>query len=239
MCEKILQQLQLHIECTFPRRVVKITSQTKKLTPELITMKDHLKLYQRRHSSFGNEETATNLTSLRHRYVKCTERQRREEYVQQIRNSDNKSKTVRNVVNAETDRKGRQGLVKKMPSCDEFNNHFTTQANDLVADNRKGQGSAITAIPTVQTNLSELVDTSEDEILSIIQQLPNKTSTDAFEISTRLIKQIANEIVPSMTELCNKCLRNGIFPDILKIAKVQGGQNSSLIIKISKRYRVG
>ena len=53
--------------------------------------------------------------------------------------------------------------------------------------------------------------------MQIIKDLnPNKSS----DISPRILKLFTHIIAPLLTTLFNNCLRSGIFPDELKIARV-------------------
>ena len=58
-------------------------------------------------------------------------------------------------------------------------------------------------------------------ILSIINKLKNKNSSGNDEISNKLFKAIGNELSKPLTIIIKQCLLTGIFPDLLKIAKVK------------------
>ena len=58
-------------------------------------------------------------------------------------------------------------------------------------------------------------------ILSIINRLKNKNSSGNDEISNKLLKAIGNELSKPLTIIINQCILTGIFPDLLKIAKVK------------------
>ena len=62
---------------------------------------------------------------------------------------------------------------------------------------------------------------NESYILSIINKLKNKNSSGNDEMSNKLLKAIGNEISKPLTIIINQCLLTGIFPDLLKIAKVK------------------
>ena len=62
---------------------------------------------------------------------------------------------------------------------------------------------------------------NESYILSIINKLKNKNSSGNDEISNKLLKAIGNELSKPLTIIINQCLLTGIFPDLLKIAKVK------------------
>ena len=62
--------------------------------------------------------------------------------------------------------------------------------------------------------------TNEHEIMNIINNFKNKGSEDVNGISMALVKQIKNVIVKPLNYICNISLRNGEFPDKMKVAKV-------------------
>ena len=73
--------------------------------------------------------------------------------------------------------------------------------------------------PTGQCfNFNEI---TEDETMSIINQLKNKNSSGIDEISNKLLKAIKHEVYKPLTLIINQTLSTGIFPEGLKIAKVK------------------
>ena len=61
---------------------------------------------------------------------------------------------------------------------------------------------------------------ANEQIISIISHLKTKYSYGYDNISSALLKQIIDEISPSLTLIINQCIVTGVFPDKLKIAKV-------------------
>ena len=55
----------------------------------------------------------------------------------------------------------------------------------------------------------------------IINKLKNKNSSRVDEISNKLLQSIGTELSKPLTIIINQCLLTGIFPDLLKIAKVK------------------
>ena len=62
---------------------------------------------------------------------------------------------------------------------------------------------------------------NESYILSIVNKLKNKNLLLNDEISNKLLKAIVNKLSKPLTIIINQCLLTGIFPDLLKIAKVK------------------
>ena len=65
-----------------------------------------------------------------------------------------------------------------------------------------------------------LSPTNRTEILRLIDNLPNKNSSGWDDISNKLLKQIKLNIVEPLCILFNDSLKNGIFPNIMKLANV-------------------
>lgn len=63
-------------------------------------------------------------------------------------------------------------------------------------------------------------DVTETEIIKIIENLPNKTSSGIDRISNILLKRLKYSLRLPVTLLVNQSLRLGIFPDQLKVARV-------------------
>ncbi len=72
---------------------------------------------------------------------------------------------------------------------------------------------------------------SEEDILKIIQSLPNKVTGPA-SIPLKLLKLVANIIVVPLCHIINVSFSTGVFPDALKVAKVialhKGGPSDNL-----------
>ena len=122
--------------------------------------------------------------------------------------------------------------------CTELNQHFcnighkTAGANDKPSKNVSSvhfYGRVINSI--------YIEDASEDEILDIINNLnPNKAAPGYDDIPTKLIKAAKFSLAPIHNIIFNSCLKNGLYPDELKIARViplhKGGAKFEL-----KNYR--
>ena len=63
-------------------------------------------------------------------------------------------------------------------------------------------------------------NTTPDEIASIIQKLPSKNSSGCDNLSLKILKLLGPIIAPSISLIVNQSLYTGIFPEILKVAKV-------------------
>ena len=85
-------------------------------------------------------------------------------------------------------------------------NNFNNITNPLI--NVKGILNSI-VIPTI----------SETEVVAAIKILKN-TSAGHDEVQAHILKQNVQLFIKPLTHLVNSSIKNGIFPDELKIAKV-------------------
>jgi len=61
---------------------------------------------------------------------------------------------------------------------------------------------------------------NRDTVLKLIDSLKSKNSCGYDNISTKLLKYVKQELVDSITLIINQSIASGVFPDLLKIAKV-------------------
>ena len=70
---------------------------------------------------------------------------------------------------------------------------------------------------------------SDEEIKTLIMKSPNKSSS-LDPLPTQLLKQCIDILIPVITEIINKSLKSGCFPDILK---------NAIVTPIMKNYKSG
>ena len=77
---------------------------------------------------------------------------------------------------------------------------------------------------------------SQEEVENIINTSPSK-SCDMDPIPMTLLKEILPSVITILTEIINKSLTSGIFPDSLKIALVKPLLKKPNLDLIEKNYR--
>ena len=108
--------------------------------------------------------------------------------------------------------------------ANEFNKYFVSLASNLNnAYNEVGEVQ-IDNLPNFTDYLPKsnpssiyLQECSPEEIYSIINDLQNGKSSD---IPIHVVKKASHAISPIVCALYNKCMKNGIFPDELKIGRI-------------------
>lgn len=111
-------------------------------------------------------------------------------------------------------------ITNELKVCEHFNDFFSSIGSQLACKIPKEYHETNLIIDTKPKILSELEPTSYNEIVKIIDNLRLNTSSGIDGISTKIVKSIKTVLAEPLSKIINQCLKNGIFPDSLKIAKV-------------------
>ena len=105
--------------------------------------------------------------------------------------------------------------------ANKFNEFFTAVGPTLSSKiHCNSQNTYKSYLKRCITSTFEFDIITNEDVLKIIKLLTAKSSSGHDNISTKLIKQIAPYISPSLTLIINQSLCTGIFPHKLKVAKV-------------------
>ena len=99
-----------------------------------------------------------------------------------------------------------------------FNNYFTSIAQNLASKIPPSNVNPLSFI-NHQPNTFVFFECCESEIVEIINQLKNNKCS-LHEIPVHIYKRVADIIAPVIRDLINDSVSNGIFPDLLKTARV-------------------
>ena len=58
------------------------------------------------------------------------------------------------------------------------------------------------------------------QTLEIITKLPNSNSTGHDDLNNKFLKKIKNKIAPHLTHMVNMIIKQKIYPDIFKLARI-------------------
>ena len=111
-------------------------------------------------------------------------------------------------------------ISDKKTIADKFNRYFSSIAENLnktIEIKRKSVRNFTTYLPNSENSSMFLEDTDPDEIVDIIKEFDNHKSSD---IPIFVIKHCALTIAPILCSLYNHCMKDGIFPSILKFGKI-------------------
>ena len=92
-----------------------------------------------------------------------------------------------------------------------FNNYFANIGTNLASTISNDQ---------TETYTQYLQTQSEEETITIIDKMENKSSSGYDGISNKMLKYIKKEISKPLTLIINQMLDSGIFPSGLKISKI-------------------
>ena len=115
-------------------------------------------------------------------------------------------------------------LTNEQDIADSFNSFFANVGTQLSSSFEQSD-----SIPSFETYLDcntrsdpnfYFTPVDEDLVLTLITNLPNKTSSGIDNISNKLLKQIKHIIVQPLTLIINQSLTSGIYPDKFKISKI-------------------
>ena len=112
-------------------------------------------------------------------------------------------------------------VTNKQHLANEFNEFFTgigpKLSEQIEPPANLDYKAFLTKVITTEFNFTEI---NENDIITEIALLADKSSCGHDELSSILLKKIANAIKPILTVIINQSLCTGIFPTKLKIAKV-------------------
>lgn len=152
-----------------------------------------------------------------------------------IINSNNKSKAMWTIINAEKQRSHSSGTpihleiggeMEENPTliAEHLNNYFLTVADLTLEENKKQFQSVETTFEDsiiAQCNHTlSLTPTEENEVLQIIGSLKPKLSCGIDEVSSKVLKHCARQLSTPLVSIINKSFSSGHFPSLLKVAKV-------------------
>ena len=188
--------------------------QTPYNTPKYAIIKTNLKTYNKilRH----NIELAKRLYYTRKFNKSINDMKKTWDIIKQITNRMTTKKQLPSFFNLNG-----QIITGKHNIANKFNEYFTKIGPTLAANIKTYPNKTHHAFLTAPTeNRLHFKQINEADVIKLLQQLPSKTSCGKDGMSTNLIKSIQDEISKPLTLIINQCLRNGIFPNKLKLAKV-------------------
>ena len=117
--------------------------------------------------------------------------------------------------------KGTQQIDNKLDIANCFNSYFVNMAKELTKNNDNIISEDINIYlndPTLTQFKFQQISTQD--IIDIITDMKPKTSRDAYNLSSKIMKDIKLEIGEPLKILINQSLITGIYPERLKLAKI-------------------
>ena len=135
-----------------------------------------------------------------------------------LRKSNNKTEITELLYNSEV-------LTNKNQISGAFNEHFSTAGKRIqssispLSSGSQTVNDPLKFVKRINVNLKFSM-VSESYVTQIVQHMKSKTSSGNDGVSNMLMKQIISVIKSPLCVLINRSLNTGIFPDLMKIAKV-------------------
>lgn len=186
----------------------------------LRNMRDTLSSLQLICECTSNTEDYIAFNNFRKHYRRSLSEVKREKYNHYIKNSDNISKSSWNVINFELNRQKKPQHIDITATS--FSDYFKTVVEEIISSltNMNIGYNNTDNVSTLPINSFFFSPILENEVFNAINNLKNTNSFDYFGLNTKIIKSINDIITEPLTVLFNMCVSHGVFPDILKIAKV-------------------
>lgn len=117
----------------------------------------------------------------------------------------------------------KDGIVENDKQVADIFNKFFTEVGRTLAEKietKPGDQPSTTKLKSSLSKRLELIQTTPQEVLEIINGLKNKKSKDNDGLTNHIFKQLRNELAEPISQITNVSLRIGIVPQKLKITKV-------------------
>lgn len=159
--------------------------------------------------------------AVRRVYRKELKDAKRNYYSETITNSDNKIKSIWNVINTERHHKHKTNIDLTIPP-DDFNIFFVSIADKLAKTLSAPQSAPSDYLDRMPRPSSSffLSPITEHDVKSAILRLKNSSCPDHYELNSPMLKAALDILVGPLTILFNKCSAEGNWPVDLKISRV-------------------
>jgi hypothetical protein len=226
------------------KNIVTTTKKTSRREPRkpwvsnnTIKLKQKLEIKRRKFLKTRTVTAEINYTNLVSAYKKSQRNDSQNYYKNKLQLAQSNSKKVWDVINEVLERKvtnsagnsmqflqiENKKLESKTDISNGFNQYYKEMAPKLAKTIEKPEKPYNHFLQNVSkpTEIFNLESTNEDSVMEIISSLTPKTSSGFDKISNKLLKIIAPNIVAPLTKAINKSIHEGVFPQILKTAKLQ------------------
>ncbi len=112
-------------------------------------------------------------------------------------------------------------ITKDKDIANSFNKFFCTVGQSLAKNIRNTKANYSTYLNPSSKDSMFLHPVTETEISKAIDSLQANKAVGDLDIPVKIIKTCKSQLMPHILQLVNKSFSSGIFPDILKTAKVK------------------
>jgi len=205
----------------FPEIEIKENSKPKKITWEtekLRTMRNQLDAVYTIITSSNQHQFLEMYNRMKKHYEAEVDKAKKEANSKIIQEAENKVLAAWQLVKIETGNAAQKNTEKSTVTAESLNNKFLDAGKTI--SNSVNIKDPTCLMKKFSTNSLFFSYTTIEEVTKIIKNLKNKTTKDIYGLSVTLLKEIEPIISKHLSNIINKCLSEGIFPDQLKHAKI-------------------
>lgn len=220
------------INSTCPIKINRIKKTKKPMFQDTDTKKSRSEflLAQEKYILCGKLEDKQEAASKKKAYDLLLKKKRKDATAKSIDEAENKSQAIWKIINSERESKKDHNTIQQLEVdgdtihsplkiANQMNIYLASVAKTTLAHQPK---TIQKTLISKTTNFPCLVlqPTTSTEIKQIIQLIKPKTSTGIDDISPKTLKLCKDELAQPLVNIVNKSFAQGIFPSLLKIAKV-------------------
>ena len=222
-----------------PRQTVRISGKQRFAEPWMTTAleqsahKKH-RLYRKMLQKNSSEKDRLNYRSYRNTYNRLKRHSQESYYQKKTTDFKNNMKELWKVINKVISKKGRSGSIIPYITVDgikitdpdgianNFREFYSSLGSNLAKKIPGGHSSIKDYLRKIPRNVNSmmLTPTTQQEVISIIGQLPLKSSSGHDGMSNVLLKSLKDSLIYPLTLIFNQLLHMGEFPKRMKLAKV-------------------
>ncbi|XP_039301138.1 uncharacterized protein LOC120356287 [Nilaparvata lugens] len=109
--------------------------------------------------------------------------------------------------------------VKSNISPDNFNDYFVNAIEDVLKNLDEADMDPVENVTNTVHKMDVWRSINADRVRNIVSGLKNSKTQDIFGLSTSVLKETIEHVAEPMATAVNHCLRLGVFPDTLKLAR--------------------
>lgn len=219
----------LDLSCPFKKsKQVQKTKNSSWITKGILVSRDRLKFYNHIFINTQNEEFKIFFRRYKQTYKKVIKAAKAYDVNRALNKTENFSKTAWEIINNSKGSNFKtKSEIKKIQIDDrevddpvEIANEFNSFFSSIASAFQSQTNPRVVANDREPVFSMALTPVDEEEVSRVIQKLNSKKTCDANGISVWLLKQCFKNVLTPLTQLINSSFETGIFPSILKIAKV-------------------
>lgn len=137
-----------------------------------------------------------------------------------IKNSNNKCKTAWDII--KTNINNSSALPNNNISPDQFNHFFIDSIKQIKNSIEDPNIDSMSFLKNhyINKNSFNFTEVSIDDVTRAVNRLKNSASMDVYNMSNDMFKKIYQVFLNPLTVAINKCMKEGVFPDVLKLSRI-------------------